>query len=94
VLPAYFRDRNRESWFAAPRAVVEWKAMNLRMLMYKCFLDCLSYSPVDHPGPVSSQIPANRQTHIALLPEVRKCLTFALSTLSSIRKFTNAHKPL
>jgi len=94
ALPAYFSDRNCEPWFAAPRAVVEWKAMNLRMLMYKCFLDCLSYSPVDHSGPVSSQIPANRQTHIALLPEVRKCLTFALSTLSSIRKFTNTHKPL
>ncbi|KAI5856319.1 fungal-specific transcription factor domain-containing protein, partial [Tricharina praecox] len=94
ALPSYFSERNCEPWFAAPRAVVEWKAMNLRMLMYKCFLDCLSYSPVDHPGPVSSQIPANRQTHIALLPEVRKCLTFALSTLSSIRKFTNTHKPL
>jgi hypothetical protein len=92
ALPQYFTDRNCEAWFAAPRAVVEWKAMNLRMLMYKCFLDCLSYSPVDHPAP--SQIPANRQTHIALLPEVRKCLTFALSTLSSVRKFTKTYQPV
>jgi transcriptional regulatory protein GAL4 len=93
-LPPYFSDRHPEQWFAAPKAVVEWKAMNLRMLMYKCFLDCLSYSPPDRPAPATPPVPENRQTHIALLPEVRKCLTFALSTLASIRKFTSAHQPL
>ncbi|CCX07894.1 Similar to Regulatory protein GAL4; acc. no. P04386 [Pyronema omphalodes CBS 100304] len=94
ALPPYFADRRPEQWFAAPKAVVEWKAANLRMLMYKCFLDCLSYSPSDRPAPTTPPMPEARQTHIALLPEVRKCLTFALSTISSIRKFTNAHNPL
>jgi len=92
TLPPYFSDDGPiEPWFIAPRAVLEWKAQNLRMLMYKCFLDCLAYSP----RAFDREKPRNRyDTVVALDPEVRKCLGFALETLRSIKHFCETQQPI
>ncbi|KAI5776724.1 fungal-specific transcription factor domain-containing protein [Geopyxis carbonaria] len=69
-------------WFEVPRIVVAWKAQNLRMLLYKHFLDSLSYSPRTFD---------RDKTPLDADPAVHACLAAALATLRSIHAFTAAH---
>lgn len=147
TLPPYFSldNHNVPSWFVAPRAIVLWKCYNLRMLMYKCFLDAIPHAPRTFdrdkipaaagrngfqqrprrpghshaPGYVQSQPQSPRcsfnfnttsdpqphtnshtrsrsraETFVAEDPEVRKCLAFAIQTITSAQGFFSASTAL